>query len=430
MRKIGIIIKRLTDNEYAYSVIAKVLGILVGLVYMILYSRYLGADLRGEAAVISNFATLASLGACLGIYQAYPYFRKTRGIEQKKLYMEYINNCLGLCLLYAMVCGLVVYLVPLSLSRKVSFLLIPLMVGTKLLNYVVLIETPKLRNTASIYLFLIDIAIVGLLMIFTKATTTTCFFFLIAKEIVYFCIAFHNLKISLLSIRPTMKGILPYVKYGSIPIITVILMEINYKIDVLMLDGRVPAAEIGIYSLGVQLAERVWLIPDALKDILLSRLTKGKGAEEVAKITRISLAAMMICIVLAVVFGQVLIDLIFGKEYSDAYGIMLVILVSVISMVFYKMVYSFNVANGHRVVNALILGLAAMANVGINALLIPRMGIMGAAVASLISYSVCGLTFLLYFVHKTGVPVRKMLFVTKDDVSQMTGIFRRNSMTE
>lgn len=408
-----------------YSVIAKVVGIAAGLVYTILYSRYLGAEFRGEASVITNFAVLGSLGLCAGIYQAYPYFRKTRDMKREELYIEYINNCLGMCLLYVLLCSLASIFLPFPTGRKISLVLIPFMVGTKLLNYVVLIETPKVRNTASVCLFLIDILLVGALMIFTKANIFFCYFFLIAKEIIYFCVATFNLKVPLSRIKPTVRKVLPYIKYGWIPMITVILMEVNYKVDVLMLDGKVPASDIGIYSLGVQLAERLWLIPDALKDILLSKLTKGKGPDEVAKITRISLTAMIVCIFLAILFGHFFIKLLFGEEYSGAYEIMLVILASVISMVFYKMVYSFNVANGHRVVNMVILGIAAIANVGINYALIPHMGTVGAAIASLISYFVCGIAFLIYFVRKTHVSVFSMLVMNKSDVKQLVGLIKQ-----
>ena len=418
-------IKRIVNNEYVYSVLAKVFGIALGLVYTILFSRYMGADLRGAASIVTNFSTLASLGLCIGVYQAYPYFRKNSDKPKDELYMEYINNCIGMCIIYVLLCSLVIAFVPVSLGRKISFVLIPFMVGTKLLNYVVLIETPKIRNTASIYLFLIDIVIIIVLMIFTKANLFYCYSFLILKEVIYFFIAFKNLKVPITKIRPTVKNLPPYIRYGWIPMITVILMEVNYKVDVLMLEGKVSKADIGIYSLGVQLAERLWLVPDALKDILLSKLSKGKGVEEVAKVTRISLAAVVVCIILAIIFGRFFINLLFGEEFSDSYYIMLVILASVISMVFYKMVYSFNVANGHRVVNMVILGIAAIANVGINYFLIPVMGNMGAAVASLVSYSVCGLTFLLYFVIKTKTPIYKMLFMTISDFKQLAKIVVR-----
>ena len=417
-------LKRIINSDYLYSVIAKVFGVVLGFIYSILYSRYLGKELRGEASVIVNFSTLVSLVLCGGIYQAYPYFRKKNNMEQESLYMQYINNCLGLLLIYVFLCIFVVCFLPISLDRKVAFVLIPFLVGTRLLNYVVLIENPKIRNTASIYLYLIDIIVVLGLLIFTKANLFFMFCFLISKEVIYFIVAILNLKIPLSCIRPSVKNLWPYIKYGWIPMVSIILMEINYRVDILMLDKKVTDADIGVYSLGVQLAERLWLIPDALKDILLSKLTKGKGAEEVARITRISLASIMICIILAVVFGRFFIKIFFGEEYKDSYEIMIVILISVISMVFYKMVYSYNIANGHRVVNTVILGAAAISNVIINYLLIPIMGTMGAAIASLISYTVCGIIFLIYFVVNTHMPVHKMIFLEASDIKQLIRVIK------
>ena len=52
---------------------------------------------------------------------------------------------------------------------------------------------------------------------------------------------------------------------------------------------EVPISDIGVYSVGVALAEKIWLIPDAIKDILMSRLSNGAPNEEVARVTRMSL---------------------------------------------------------------------------------------------------------------------------------------------
>ena len=64
-------------------------------------------------------------------------------------------------------------------------------------------------------------------------------------------------------------------------------MTLNYRIDILMLDDifHISTAEIGVYSVGVALAEKIWLIPDATKDILMSKLSNGSNSEEVAKVT-------------------------------------------------------------------------------------------------------------------------------------------------
>lgn len=418
------ITQKLINNLYVYSVIAKIIGVATGFLYSILYSRFLGAELRGEASVIINIATIVSLVMCLGIYQAYPYFRKNK-INLEELYISYINKVLGLFLVYFFGCIAFALYLPISKDLKIALILMPFIMGTKELNYVVLIERPRLRNTASIILNLIDIVILAILMLFTSANYFICFAFLITKEILYFSIAFKNLKVRFFSLRPTLKGIFPYIKFGIVPMITVILMEINYKIDILMLNGNVSMADIGIYSLGVQLAERLWLIPDAIKDILLSKLTKGKGPIEVAKSIRISLLMIIISIVFAIFLGKPFITIFFGKEYSGSYKIMLTILVSIISMVFYKMVYSYNVANGMRYVNMIILGITALTNVILNYALIPLMGNLGAATASLTSYSVCGIVFLIYFHKRTGLSYYDILIMKKSDIEVFKRFFQK-----
>ena len=407
--------KKLTSNEYVFSVIAKLFGVGAGFLFSILYRRYFGAELTGQAAVIRNQATMAELILCFGIYQAYPYFRRQGIKPPEQLYQEFIDKSFGIFFLYCLISGLLC-LLPVHTETKIVFILVPLMVAVKLLNYVVLIERPKLRNMVSIILNLVDIVMILILSCVVKASFALICGFLIFKDLVYFVIAVQNLKVPLLKIRPTLKGVWPYVRFGFVPMLTIILMEINYKVDVLMLDGRVSDADIGVYTLGVQLAERMWLIPEALKDILLSKLSKGKGVDEVAKVTRISLALMILCIVALALLGRPIIDLFFGAEYSEAYQVMLVILASVISMVFYKTIYVYNVAHGKRAVNMIILGIAAVLNVGLNALLIPIMGIYGAAVASLASYTVCGLAFLIYFHHEAAVPYRKIILLKKQDL--------------
>ena len=239
----------------------------------------------------------------------------------------------------------------------------------------------------------------------------------------FFLIAVLNLRVNILQIRPTLKGILPYIKYGIIPMFTIILMEINYKVDVVILERLdVSKSLIGIYSLGVILAEKLWMIPDALKDILLSKLSKGKTSEEVAKITRISFTVMLFLITFMVLFGKLFITLMYGHDYQDAYYVTLIILAGTLGMVFYKMIYSYNVANGHKNVNFVILLSAAFSNIVLNYVLIPLYGITGAAVASLISYSLCGITFLIYFCHQTKTNYLDMILIKKSDIHKIKEI--------
>ena len=414
-------IKNLTNNEYIFSVIAKFIGIFTGIIYTILFSRYFGAELRGQSSVILNYGEMISLVLCLGVYQAYPYFKKE---FKKDIYIEYINYIFGLLVLYIIIACILILNIDFDITTKISIILAPILMGIKQLNYVVLIENSKLRNTSNIKLDIFDIVLLAVLMVFTKANLVLCILFLIVKHLVFLFIAISNLQIKISDIRPTLKGIMPYIKYGIVPMLTVILMEINYKVDIIMLDRfYVSTTDIGIYSLGVMLAQKIWIITDALKDILLSKLAKGRTVDEVSKVTRISLFITILIIIGVICFGKPFIVLLYGKEYSGSYLVTLIIMAGVVGMVFYKMVYSYNVVNGHKNINLILLGIAALLNIIVNIVAIPHLGSLGAALASLVSYSICGIAFLMYFCIKTQTPIIKMLLINKNDIKMIKLFF-------
>ena len=72
--------KKITNNAYSFSVLTRVLSVLIGFVYTVVYTRYLGKELRGTASEINNYVELATLFLCLGMHQAYPYFKKKTGV--------------------------------------------------------------------------------------------------------------------------------------------------------------------------------------------------------------------------------------------------------------------------------------------------------------------------------------------------------------
>ena len=133
----------------------------------------------------------------------------------------------------------------------------------------------------------------------------------------------------------------------------------------------------------------------------------------------------MIFELIVVIIGKPLIRMLYGSEYEGAYYITLIICAGVIGMVFYKMIYSFNVANGDKNVNLYLLGISAIANVFLNAITIPFLGSYGAAIASLVSYFVCGVGFLFFFTRKTNIKLMDVVFIKKDDLKFLKGKIRR-----
>ena len=424
MKKLFNLCKKIVNNDYVYSVIAKVLGLFVAIVVSSLTARFFGTELKGVMSVVQNDVSLYAVFLGLGIYQAYPFFRK----KDPTILPTYLNNISTLFFLYEAVALLVaggMFALRLNTYLAIAITLMPVDAYIKQLNYIVLVETPRRRNTSSLLISFSEILILGVMWIFFDATVVTVLSYYIATILINLLISFINLRANPLRIRFSLKQIWKYIKFGFIPMLVYLCMTINYKIDIQMLKwfDNVSFADIGIYGTGVALATQIWLIPDAIKDILLSKLVKGKNETEVAKVLRINLAICTIAIIFLVLLGKPAILLMYGSDFSDAYYVMILMLVGVLGMIFYKMIYSYNISQGKRIINLIFLGIAAIVNVIGNLILIPICGIWGAAIMSVCSYLICGLCFLVQFKHASRLPYFKLLFMQKEDFAIIKQIF-------
>ena len=132
-------------------------------------------------------------------------------------------------------------------------------------------------------------------------------------------------------------------------------------------------------------------------------------------------------VIFIVLIGKPLIWLMYGEEYLGSYGATVIIVMGGIGMVFYKMIYSYNVIHNRRVENLVLLVISAIINIITNAILIPLWGINGAALASLISYLCCGIMFIVSFVKLTKLPVRSLFFLQKSDIELLKSLRRKRT---
>ena len=421
----GGVLGKLINDDYIFSVISKISGVFLAVIYSVFYNRYLGASLKGEAAIISNYLSIISAFACVGMYQAYPFFKRKEG----DVFYPFLNTMTSTYLLMLVASLILAIFVPaIDINIRIAVVLVPAHSYIRHINYIVTIEEPRRRNISYLLISSLDLIVVLGFFVFGNANYQTMVAILLIQAFINLAISYSNLKAKLKHFRFTLRLLPKYMKFGFVPMITLFLMTLNYRVDVLMLekDAITTTAQIGVYSVGVALAEKVWLIPDAIKDILLSRLCKGKGTEEVARIIRLNLAVVLALIVVVAIVSGPFVRLVYGKEYVGADIITVIMLTGVLGMIFYKMIYAYNVSQGKRAINLILLCLAAVLNIVGNLILIPIMGIYGAAWTSVISYNICGIAFLIYFRCVSKIPVFKIIFLQKEDFVFVKRLLIRN----
>lgn len=397
-------------NDYLYSTFSRALGVALGIAYMVLFNRYFGVELKGESAVILNYVALGSTLLDCGVTQSYSYFKK----EMTDIKRIYFNNVI---FVFFLLINLIIILLFIDINNtfKIAAIILPLRVFANQINALIAIEYPRKRNHSVIVLNVIDILILSCLFVGFSVSIDILVCFLVIKEllslIITLIVAKHKMHFAFSDLIYFPR----FIRFGSISMICVLLMEINYRVDVLILGMHTSLFNIGIYSLAVSISERVWLIPDSLKDILLARLATGTDSSEVSKVCRISLWACLCTILFFYFAGEQIIVAIFGKDFSMSYDIMCILLIGVIGMIFYKMMYAYFIINGKQIVNVVILSLSALLNIVGNYFFIPIWDIKGAAITSVFSYTLCGLLYICMFRKETGSTFSDILMLKKKD---------------
>lgn len=203
----------------------------------------------------------------------------------------------------------------------------------------------------------------------------------------------------------------------------------NYRVSLLVLQFFCGVEDVGIFSVAVQAAEGLWFISSAIGVVIYARvgmLPRHEAAELTARSMRNALFIIFVLgVVLALVAG-VALPLLFGSAYDAAVAAFRLLLPGVIIFGLGRIFSTFFTnALGRPRVPLLIAGTSLALSLPLCLLLIPALGMNGAALATSISYTAAMLLAITVFSRETHIPVRRMLLVTGDDLREYLRFGRR-----
>lgn len=188
---------------------------------------------------------------------------------------------------------------------------------------------------------------------------------------------------------------------AGFPLMVIELATLLYfRLDIVVIEGVVGAHAVGLYAAAYRLVEGVTLPVAPLSQIWFRDLrfaaTAGRGFGQLL-IQRAGLLTglSLIPVVIFVFWARPIISLLFGAEYADSAAILVWLAPSLI-FIFPNAVLTQAclAANQERAYAVLACG-AGAANLGLNLLLLPRLGPKGAALATVVTEAMLGLGLIL-----------------------------------
>ena len=106
-------------------------------------------------------------------------------------------------------------------------------------------------------------------------------------------------------------------------------------------------------------------------------------------------------------------------EISGLQKAAILLIAGAFSMSMYKVIGIVLVSQGKRSVQFISLAISAIVNIVMNCLLIPKMGMMGAAWASIASYTICAGILLIYFTRVFSFSLKELFIPNRQMFAKM-----------
>ena len=173
-------------------------------------------------------------------------------------------------------------------------------------------------------------------------------------------------------------------KYGIGDYFSSILLFLNNRSIFIIINTLVNAAAVGIYSLALVIAEKLYMVGDAVGSSLFIRISRSNEISEIeysALIFRITMIVLLPIALLAGILSDVIVYVLFGEEFQDTAYILRILLIAFVLQAGWRIIWLSLAGYGKIWWVALTNLFMSIVNISIAVSLLPIYGVEGAAYA-------------------------------------------------
>jgi O-antigen/teichoic acid export membrane protein len=385
----------------------------ISLLNVLVTARILGPGGRGELALLTTIAILSSSLAAFGLYEA----NANIGAREPGKRGALAANSLVLALALggaaaALVATLVVVFPALGggtdpLLQALALAAIPVLILQSGLG--TLIQSQYgfgVTNAAWLLAPSTSLALNGALAAFGLLTVGSAVAVWIAGQIAATALlAWHAVRGLERVPRPDVPLARRMLSFGSRTHLGRVMTMGNYRLDQWFVGAIAGHRELGLYSVAVAWAEALFYLPTALGMVQRPDLVRASASEAGARAAIVFRAALLLTVLLAVglvIAAPILCVGIFGEDFRGSIDDLRVLAFGAFGIVALKLLGNALIAQGKPMRANVGVAVAFVVTVGLDLLLIPSHGGIGAAIASTAAYTAGGVTILVVFSRALG----------------------------
>lgn len=404
---------------------SNIFAIVNGLLVSIILSRTLGPEGYGIYSAILVVPLLVMSVIQMGVRGSAIYL-----IGNKKFGDDVTVSNIVVLLLLTSTVGILVSLLVFAILNNENFstimiILVVLVIPSRLANMYIggiflgkeqisraymFVWLTVLLNLVAVILFvwLLKLDVVGALLSALIASYIV--------TLVVFRIIYREYKIKLKIDRNVSGSIL---RLGILFAVSFAIIQLNYRIDILILDALRSEEEVGYYSLGVAIAEKIWQLPLAMGVVLMSRTANATDQEMInqntAKLLRVSILAELLAAICLFFIAPFIVPLIWGAPFQPSVKILQYLLPGILFVSIYRLLSSRLSGIGLPQISIYVFLPSLVINVLLNLWWIPRYGAMGAVMATNVSYIIASIVYVFVYASVVKMSVKEIFSYKKTD---------------
>jgi O-antigen/teichoic acid export membrane protein len=200
-----------------------------------------------------------------------------------------------------------------------------------------------------------------------------------------------------------------------------VLMQINYRVDLYLVNLFLGSAAAGVYYIAARIAEQLWIVSQSASAVLLPTLSARTPEvdETAARAVRLTLWAALGSGLVLLASVELLVKFLFGPKYAAAGGVVALLLPGVLLLSGARVACVAMAARGRPELNIYMSVAIFILNVGLNLLLVPKFGARGAALATSCAYVGGSLISLGLLARLDRRPLTHFVLLRRTDIASL-----------
>lgn len=409
--------------------------IFFGLVVSIITARYIGPEGNGIIAGLAVYPSLFMSIGSLGIRQSTTYFLGKAIFSEEQIKTAITQIWMMTTIVSLLVSFVLMYFFSNSGSNLVLVVLALIPIPFSLFNTynsgIFLgkndIKTfNKINWIPSLIGFLGTVAFVMLLVMDVKGAMIAS---IGGPLFMFVLLLFKNKFLDFFSFQYNWVVIKQMLSLGIVYATALFVINLNYRVDVILLDRLSNAYELGIYAKGAGITQYLWQIPMLLSTVVFARSAVSKDEKifslKVAQLLRVSFITIGLFSLGLLLFSELIIVGMYGEKFRGSISVLKYLLPGVVILTIFKVMNMDLAGKGKPWIAMKAMLPALFVNIVMNVILIPDLGAKGAAISSTVSYGIAGILFLILYSKAVNISIKQILAYSRKDFDPILNVLKK-----